>query len=159
MYGCSSAGRHDATEGGMTPEDGAPEHSGKKIIGELASYCTNENVQDYTLTGRKPKEAVYAMIIISSVQEVSGVTTYMVDKVNTHMIDKSNMPSMRSLLRKLARIAHVSESHGKLNKTPEWLPNQTPYTAKKARRLSASPTDEQMPSPAKTSASASLLDC
>ena len=90
---------HDATEGGMTPEDGAPEHSDKKIIGELASYCTNENVQDYTLTGRKPKEAVYAMIIISSVQEVSGVPTYMVDKVNTRLTDKSNMPSILSLFR------------------------------------------------------------
>ena len=44
-------------------------------------------------------------------------------------------------------IAHVTESHGKLNKTPEWLPDQTPYAAKKARRLSASPTDGSMPSP------------
>ena len=98
------------------------------------------------------------MIIISGVQQVSGVTTYMVDKVNTRMIDKSNLPSIRSLCRKLARIAHVSESDGKLNKTPEWLPDQTPYTAKKARRLSHSPTDEQMQSPARTSASVSWLE-
>jgi hypothetical protein len=137
---------HDVTE---APEPGAPEHADKKIIGELASYCTNENVQDYTLTGRKPKEPVYAVVIISSVQEVSGFNTYMVDKVNTHMVDGSNMSSIRSMFRKLARIAHVSECHGKLNKTPEWLPDQTPYTAKKARRLSASPTDDQLPSPVK----------
>ena len=115
-------------------------------------------MQDYPLTGRKPKEAVYAMIIISSVQEVSGRPTYMVDKVNTRLIDKSNMPSIRSLFRKLARIAHVSESNGKLNSTPAWLPNQTPYTAKKARRLSESPIDAQMPSPAKTSARLALTD-
>ena len=89
------------------------------------------------------------MVIISSVQEVSGFNTYMVDKVNTHMVDGSNMSSIRSMFRKLARIAHVSECHGKLNKTPEWLPDQTPYTAKKARRLSASPTDDQLPSPVK----------
>ena len=106
-------------------------------------------MQDYTLTSRKPKEPVYAVVIISRVQEVSGVTTYMVDKVNTRMIDSTNISSVRSLFRKLARIAQVSESHGKLNKTPEWLPNQTPYTAKKARRLSASPTDGSMPSPAR----------
>lgn len=137
----------DATEAGSPPERGAPEHADKKIIGELASYCTNDNVQDYTLTGRKLQEPVYAMVIISNVQEVSGVTTYMVDKVNRHMLDGSNISSVRSLFRKLARIAHVSESHGKLNKTPDWLPNQTPYTAKKARRLSASPTDDQLPSP------------
>ena len=129
------------------PECGAPEHADKRISGELASYCTNDNVQDYTLTSRRPKDAVYAVVIISGVQEVSGVTTYMVDKVNTHMIDSDNISSVRSLFRKLSRIAQVSESHGKLNKTPEWLPDQTPYKAKKTRRLSASPTDDQLPSP------------
>ena len=144
---------HDVTE---AREPGAPEHADKKIIGELASYCTNDNVQDYTLTGRKPKEAVYAMIIISSVQEVSGRPSYMVDKVNTRLIDKSNMPSIRSLFRKLARIAHASESNGKLNSPPAWLPNQTPYTAKKARRLSASPTDDQLLSPVRRGEDASF---
>ena len=129
------------------PECGAPEHADKRISGELASYCTNDNVQDYTLTSRRPKDAVYAVVIISGVQEVSGVTTYMVDKVNTHMIDSDNISSVRSLFRKLSRIAQVSESHGKLNKTPDWLPDQTPYKAKKTRRLSASPTDDQLPSP------------
>lgn len=129
------------------PECGAPEHADKRISGELASYCTNDNVQEYTLTSRRPKDAVYAVVIISGVQEVSGVTTYMVDKVNTHMIDSGNISSVRSLFRKLSRIAQVSESHGKLNKTPDWLPDQTPYKAKKTRRLSASPTDDQLPSP------------
>ena len=114
----------------------------------MASYCTNDNVQDYTLTSRNPKEPIYAVIIISSVQEVSGVTTYMVDKVNTRMMNSSNISTVRSLFRKLARIPHASESHGKLNKTPEWLPDQTPYAAKKTRRLSASsPSDGSMPSP------------
>ena len=131
-----------------TKEDGAPEHADKKIPGELASYCTNDNVQDYTLSGRNPKEPVYAMIIISSVQEASGVNTYMVDKVNTHMVDKDNMPMIRSLLGKLARISATSEGKEKL-KTPEWLPDKTPYTAKKARRLSDFPTDQDMPSPRK----------
>ena len=147
----------DATEDGRPPECGAPEHADKRINGELASYCTNDNVQDYTLTSRRPKEPVYAMVIVSSVQEVSGVTTYMVDKVNTHMIDKSNISLVRSLFRKLARISQVSESHGKLDKTPEWLPNQTPYTAKKARRLSASPTDDLLASPLRRGEDASSV--
>ena len=147
----------DATEDGRHPECGAPEHADKRIIGELASYCTNDNVQDYTLTSRRPKEPVYAVVIISSVQEVSGVTTYMVDKVNAHMIDSTNISSVRSLFRKLARISQVSESHGKLNKTPEWLPNQTPYTAKKARRLPASPTDDQLQSLVRRGEDASSL--
>ena len=134
-------------------EDGAPEHADKKILGELASYCTNENVQDYTLTGRNPKEPVYAMIIISSVQEASEGLTYMVDKLNTHMIDKDNIETIRSLFRKLARIFTAPDVPGKYNKTPEWLPDQTPYRAKKTRRLCESPTDQDMPSPRMMSSS------
>ena len=132
-----------------TPEEGAPEHADKKIAGELASYCTNDNVQDYTLTGRNPKEPMYAMIIISGVQETSGVSTFMVDKVNTHMVDKNNISMIRSLFRKLARISCTPERPEKPNKSPEWSPDQTPYAAKKARRLSQSPTDQNMPSPRK----------
>ena len=131
-----------------TKDDGAPEHADKKIPGELASYCTNDNVQDYTLTGRNAKEPVYAMIIISSVQEASGFNTFMVDKVNTHMVDKDNIPTIRSLFRNLARISSTPEVQGK-HKSPEWQPDKTPYTAKKARRLSESPTDQDMPSPGK----------
>ena len=132
-----------------TREDGAPEHADKKIPRELASYCSNENVQDYTLTGRNPKEPVYALILISSVQEASGFNTLMVDKVNTHIVCKDNMATMRSLLRKLARISSTPEAREKPNKTPEWPAGETPYTAKKARRLSQSPTDQDMPSPGK----------
>ena len=54
----------DATEDGRHPECGAPEHADKRISGDLASYCTNDNVQDYTLTSRRPKEPVYAVVII-----------------------------------------------------------------------------------------------
>ena len=129
-------------------DDGAPEHADKRISGELASYCNAVNVQDYTLTGRKAKEPVYAMIIISSVQEASGVHTYMVDKVNTHMVSKENIPAIRALLRNLARISLASDGQGKLNKSPDWLPDQTPYTAKKARLLGRSPTDDAMMWPA-----------
>ena len=141
--GCWNVPFDDTT----TNDDGAPEHADKKIRGELASYCTNDNVQDYTLTGRNPKEPVYAMIIISSVQEASGVNTFMVDKVNTHIVDKDSIPTIRSLLRKLARISSTPEVEGKPNTSPEWLPDKTPYTAKKARRLCESPTDQDMPSP------------
>ena len=59
----------------------------------------------------------------------------MVDKVNTNMIDSSNMLSIHSLFRKLARITRVSENQGKLNATPEWLPDQTPHTFEEDGRL------------------------
>ena len=130
-----------------TKENDAPEHADKRIQGELASYCNNDNVQDYTLTGSNPKEPVYAMIIISTIQEAAGINTFMVDKVNTHMVSKDNMPTILSFLRKLARSSSTLEIQGKLNKSPEWLPDKTPYKAKKARHLSLSPTDGDMPSP------------
>ena len=89
------------------------------------------------------------MIIISSVQEASGVNTFMIDKVNTRIVCKDNVPTILSLLRKFARIYYTVEVQGKPNKSPEWLPDQTPYKAKKARCLSQSPTDQDMPSPGK----------
>ena len=102
-----------------TRDDGAPEHADKEILEEAASYCTNDNFEDYTLTGRNPKEPVYAMIIISSVQEASGVNSFMVDKVNTNMACKDNVPTILSLLRKLARISSTPEAQEKPNKSPE----------------------------------------
>ena len=87
------------------------------------------------------------MIIISTIQEAAGINTFMVDKVNTHMVSKDNMPTILSFLRKLARSSSTLEIQEKLNKSPEWLPDKTPYKAKKARHLSLSPTDGDMPSP------------
>ena len=59
---------------------------------EIKKYPENShpimsNVQDYTLTNRKPKEPVYALIIISNVHLTGGQggddshMTYMIDKV------------------------------------------------------------------------------
>ena len=130
------------------PEEGAPEHADHKIQGELASYCTAQTVQDYTLTGRKASEPVYAVIIVSGVQNApGGGNTYMVDKVDTNIIDKKNVPALRTLLRKLGRVKFASTPAGKLNKAPEWLTQATPFTAKKARTLGLSPTDASMGSP------------
>ena len=128
-----------------TVEDGAPEHADKKVPGEMASYCTMNNFQDFTLTSRKTKEAVYALIIISSVHEGKDGRTYMLDKVN--IIDKpDNIPILRALLSKLARISGTSECRGKPNSTPDWRDkNVSPYIAKKSRSLSYSPTDADMP--------------
>ena len=71
----------------------------------------------------------------------------MIDKVNTHMVGTDNIPTIRNLLRKLARISFTTEDTNKLDNAPEWLPDNTPYTAKKARRFCQSPTDQDMPSP------------
>ena len=125
-------------------EAGAPEHANYKIKGELASYCTAHTVQDYTLTGRKPSDAVYAVIIVSGVHHADGRNTYMVDKVDTNIINKDNVPTLRSLLRKLCQVKFASTPTEKLNKTPDWLTHDSPLKAKKARTLGASPTDAGM---------------
>ena len=135
-------------EAPTTTEDGAPEHADKKIQGDLASYCTMENVQDYTLTGRKPKEPVYALIVISSVHEGKGDNprhTYMVDKVSIQQSE--NIPMICNLLMKLRAVAVDSECKGKANSKPDWRNEQTPCSAKKARRLSDNPTDEDYQTP------------
>jgi hypothetical protein len=135
-----------------TQEEGAPEHADKKVLGNIASYCTMENVQDYTLTGRKPGEAVYALIVISSVHEDSGDSarlTYMVDKVEVK--NGEDIPTIRALLRKLTQIFTTEACKQNPNSTPDWSKEQTPYKAKKTRRLSYSPTDADLPSPSANS--------
>ena len=76
-----------------------------------------QNVQDYTLTGRKSNQAVYALIVISNVHEASGEApgyTYMVDKV-TIIERPDDVNTIRTLLRKLATVAIMSEGKGKPN--------------------------------------------
>ena len=67
--------RNVSFEDVKTKTIGAPEHADNQIQGESASYCTKDNVQDYALTGRNPKEPMYELIAISSVQETEGETT------------------------------------------------------------------------------------
>ena len=91
-----------------------------------------DNVQDYTLTGRKPKEAVYALIVISNVHEESENSArlnYMVDKVQVQ--SGEDIPAIRAMLRKLMQIFTTEPCKQKLNNTPDWSKEQTPYNAKK----------------------------
>ena len=79
--GCWNVPFDDTT----TNDDGAPEYADKQILGQMASYCTMSNVQDYTLTARKPKESFYALIIVSNVHEACGNDTdrtYILDEVS-----------------------------------------------------------------------------
>ena len=130
-------------------EDGAPEHANKKVAGELASYCTMSNVQDFTLTTRKPKEPVYALIIISNVHfndSSNENLTYMVDKVGI-VQSSDDVPMIRSLLRKLAQTTPLSSKLSRTTQEAGFRDDQTPYVAKKARHLCNTPTDVSLPSP------------
>ena len=88
--------------------DGAPEHADVKILGEVAAYCTMENVQDYTLSARRATEPMYALVVISSVRpapQSENAHVYMVEKV--HPVLSTDMESPRPTLRRLARFART----------------------------------------------------
>ena len=128
---------------GSTREDGAPEHADIKVRGELASYCTVNNVQDYTLTARRSKDAVYALVVISSTHAAPGQTpenVYMVDKVS--IIDQAaDVPRIRNVLSKLASVTIATESSEQPISTAASDNDATPFKAKKSRRLSYNPTE------------------
>ena len=82
-----------------------------RILGEVASYCTMENVQDYTLTARRAGEAVYALIVISSIRPAPGDNNrhiYMVQKVQP--VIPADIGTLRPLLRRLTQFAKLASS-------------------------------------------------
>ena len=128
--------------------EGAPEHADTKILGGVVSYCTMENVQDYTLSGRRPNEPVYALLVISSVRaaaEGGDAYNYMVDKV--HPLTKAEVGELRPLLRRLGWLAMTSSSAAGTQSSPQWTPGRTPWTARKTRRLGYNPTASPLASP------------
>ena len=79
--------------------------------------------QDYTLTGRRPTDTVYALIVVSSVRKVSADRDdqiYMVDKVDTQIIRSDTFQQIRKLLRRLATFAMTSPGAGSANTPPRW---------------------------------------
>ena len=132
-------------------QDGAPEHADTKILGGTVPYCTMESVQDYTLTARKTGEAVYALVVISSVRpaaEGGASFNYMVDKV--HLLGKAEVADLRPLLRRLRRFAMTSSSTAGTLSSPQWTPGQSPWSARKTRRLGYNPTASPLASPERT---------
>ena len=131
--------------------EGAPEHADTKILGGVVSYCTMENVQDYTLSGRRPNEPVYALLVISSVRaaaEGGDAYNYMVDKV--HPLTKAEVGEIRPLLRRLRSFAMKSSSTAGTLTSPQWTPGHSPWSARKTRRLGYNPTASPLASPEKT---------
>ena len=122
--------------------DGAPEHADIKIVGEVASYCTMENVQDYTLTARRPTEPMYALVIISSVRKAPGDDNghiYMVDKVAP--VSLADIPTILQILKRLSMFAkQASQSTASHQSPAKWDDGRSPASAKKTRRLGQHPT-------------------
>ena len=121
--------------------DGAPEHADAKIVGEVASYCTMENVQDYTLTARRPTEPMYALIIISSVRDAPGDDSehiYMVEKVAPVLLE--TVPTILQILKRLSMFAKQASQTTATHHSPVWDEGRSPASAKKSRRLGQHPT-------------------
>ena len=123
-------------------QDGAPEHADIKIVGEVASYCTMENVQDYTLTARRPTEPMYALIIISNVRKAPGDDNghiFMVDKVAP--VSLADVPTILQILKRLSMFAKQASQIATSHCTPtKWDEGRSPASAKKARHLGQHPT-------------------
>ena len=123
-------------------QDGAPEHADIKIVGELASYCTMENVQDYTLTARRPTEPMYALIIISNVRKAPGDDNghiFMVDKVAP--VSLADVPTILQILKRLSMFAKQASQTATSHRSPtKWDEGRSPASAKKTRRLGQHPT-------------------
>ncbi len=92
------------------------------------------------MSSPKPKDAVYALVVISSVTRSSGNLTCMVDKLRI-ISDKSQISTYIPVLSKLATISMGLECEGTSTRQLPWDGERTPYTAKKARTLCYSPSD------------------
>ena len=66
----------------------------------------------------------------------------MVDKVQ--LIDKDRVATFASVFHTLCRLSLRYKDDGNARSAARWEGDQTPYHAKKARRLSYSPTDVDM---------------
>ena len=103
-----------------------------------------ENVQDYTLTSRRPNEPMYALIIISSVRKASEDDSghiYMVDKVAPLL--KEHVPTILEIMKRLCMFAKQASQTAATHHSPaKWDEGRSPASAKKARRLGQHPTAE-----------------
>ena len=108
-----------------------------------------ENVQDYTLTARRPTEPMYALIVIfgdRSLPRSDNGHVYMVEKVQP--VTPADIEHLLPLLRRLSRFAISASRSTATQGTPvKWTPDRGPGNAKKARRLGAHPTDASIHSP------------
>ena len=130
------------------PDSSAPEHADKKAAGEFASFCTMNNVQYYSLSPTCGREPVYAIVVISNVVEHGDKTTiYMIDKV-AKVEDKNMRVEIIKHFKKLSWPLGESEGHDSRRKSRTFSPisTETPYTVRKARRLSFSPSDASIAS-------------
>jgi len=129
-------------------QEGAPEHASKMIDGQIASFCTMNNVQYYTLSPLpRSKEPVYAIVVISNVSTHNGKLLYMIDKVEK-IDDKGELANVINYFKKLSYWLKNEEAdeneHVSKSRTFSVSSMCTPYTTRKSRRLSEHPTGDSL---------------
>jgi len=129
-------------------QEGAPEHASKMIDGQVASFCTMNNVQYYSLSPPpRSKEPVYAIVVISNVSIHNGKLMYMIDKVEK-VDDKGELANVISYFKKLSYWLknEDADENEQVNRSRTFSASSmcTPYTTRKSRRLSEHPTGDSL---------------
>jgi len=131
---------------------GAPEHANENIDGEVASSCTMGNIKYSPLNPTTGKEPVYAMVMISAVDQRKE-KLFMIDKV-ANVEHNSALPDLIRHFKKLSwSFVGNDSSPTKRSRMFSCSAGTTPYSAKKSRRLGMCPTNESLPDPAHSCAS------
>ena len=128
-------------DGSRAPTQGVPAHSDQELDAKYVSYCSSNNVQFYTLSASKPRESIYALVVLGSSHVAQGVVHFMMNKV--YRFAASDMEAIKKHCRKLwslCRKAAVLQSTPASQKRDASSPN-TPFQAKRTRRLCLTPTD------------------
>ena len=128
---------------GVAPQGEGPPHTDIELNAQFISYCTMNNVQYFTLSSRKPQQPVYAMVVVGSAHVTNKVTTFMINKVQ--IIAAADVDLVCKLFGKLSTLSkQISNDTTPRSSTSAWSDTLTPFRAKKARRLTGTPTDASM---------------
>ncbi len=132
---------------GVTAVDfrSAPGDAKDVVAGNVASVCTMKNMPRFTLSPTRPGSPMFALVLISHVIQPAATgsaadqsPTFIADKVQ--LLAQDTVADCKAMLRKLCRASDDVRFEGTPKRAVEWAAGSTPYSGRKARRLSASPT-------------------
>jgi hypothetical protein len=120
-----------------------PPYANDELSAQFISYCTMNNVQCFTLSSRKARQPVYAIVVVGSAHVANKVTTFMMNKVQTIAVEdvehiRTVFGKLCVLSKKIARDVTPGAAKTPRSETP------SPYQASKTRRLMMTPTDVSM---------------
>ena len=125
-----------------TNNDKAPAHCDQEIEAKYVAYCTSSNVQFYTLSSTKPREPTYALVVLGSSHIAEGVVHHMMNKVQR--LAASDLQAIKTHCKKLWFLCKknaVLQSTSPAPKRDVADSTTQTFKAKRAKRLSAQPTD------------------